>query len=296
MRMQRENLYQPFEIAYDEVDECPKEGHQHNFFELVYIVDGTGKQCINKNKFDYHQGHLFLITPQDCHSFEVENTTRFFFVRFSNRYLRSAPAESEWVRRMEYILNNASHQPGCLLCNEGDKPLVRTMVESMVREHVNRAPYHLEVVNQLVNTLITIVARNIAMRLPAGIENNKGEEIMNIIRYIQENIYEPEKLRAETIGDLFGFSKGYLSRYFRKHTGESMQQYIVEYKLRLVETRLGHSDMRINEIATELGFTDESHLNRLFKRHKRISPSDYRKKMFATTSPSPQKSAGATSR
>ena len=35
--------------------------------------------------------------------------------------------------------------------------------------------------------------------------------------------------------------------------------------------------MRINEIATELGFTDESHLNKLFKKYKGIIPSEFRK-------------------
>lgn len=51
-----------------------------------------------------------------------------------------------------------------------------------------------------------------------------------------------------------------------------MQQYIINYKLKLIENRLLHSEMRINEIATELGFTDESHLNKLFKNIKVLSP------------------------
>ena len=40
-----------------------------------------------------------------------------------------------------------------------------------------------------------------------------------------------------------------------------MQQYILNYKMKMVESRLLHTDMRINEIVEELGFTDESHLN-----------------------------------
>ncbi|WP_261387569.1 helix-turn-helix domain-containing protein [Chitinophaga pinensis] len=43
------------------------------------------------------------------------------------------------------------------------------------------------------------------------------------------------------------------------------------------ETRLLHSDMRITEIAHELNFTDESHLNRTFKKIKGMSPSAYRR-------------------
>mgnify|MGYP002445661599 FL=1 len=47
--------------------------------------------------------------------------------------------------------------------------------------------------------------------------------------------------------------------------------------MKLVENRLLHSEMRISEIVVELGFTDESHLNKLFKKYKGCSPSTFRK-------------------
>lgn len=76
--MKKENLHQPFEISVKELEESPLKEHEHTFFELVYILSGTGLQCINNNKFDYHEGHMFLITPQDCHSFDIHTTTKFF--------------------------------------------------------------------------------------------------------------------------------------------------------------------------------------------------------------------------
>ncbi|RHJ74332.1 AraC family transcriptional regulator, partial [Parabacteroides sp. AM08-6] len=38
-----------------------------------------------------------------------------------------------------------------------------------------------------------------------------------------------------------------------------------------------HSQMRICEIVEELGFTDESHLNKFFKKYRGCSPSNFRK-------------------
>ena len=81
----------------------------------------------------------------------------------------------------------------------------------------------------------------------------------------------------EAISHNFGISENYLGRYFKKHTNETMQQYILNYKLKLVENRLLHSEMRISEIVAELGFTDESHLNKLFKKYRGCSPTNFRK-------------------
>jgi AraC-like DNA-binding protein/mannose-6-phosphate isomerase-like protein (cupin superfamily) len=284
--MHKESLYQPFEIEFKEVKEGPETAHKHNFFELVYIIEGTGEQCINNNQFSYKAGNMFLITPEDCHSFKIETPTTFFFIRFNDAYIKSQKQkeqnkDNEWIQRIEYILHNASHMPGCILCNTPDKMLINALTQSIHSEVKSRQLYHQEITTQIVNTIITVVARNIALTMPDKINNSTTTVVMDIINYIQENIYSPERLRADQISEHFGISEGYLGRYFKKHTGENLQQYVLNYKLKLVETRLLHSDLRINEIVTELGFTDESHLNRLFKKYKGINPTAFRKQQKA---------------
>ncbi|MCZ4245861.1 AraC family transcriptional regulator [Pedobacter punctiformis] len=275
--MLKENLYEPFTIVSKTLDECPKEGHQHSFFEFIYIKSGTGKQCINKNNFQYHAGHMFLITPEDCHSFDIETTTTFFFLRFNDIYLKNSGLLAENIERLEFILHNANHKPGCILKNQSDKALVEPMVDAILREYTNRDLYNKELVQQLVNTLIIIVARNIARYLPEQVNMGNEEKAMDILQYIQSNIYYPEKLKAEKISNHFNISGAYFGRYFKKHANETLQRYITNYKTRLIEHRLQFSDKRLNEIAGEFGFTDESHFNKFFKKQKGNSPKAYRK-------------------
>ncbi len=279
--VERRSLYQPFEVEYKEMDECPISAHKHNFFELVFIVDGTGVQCINDNKFEYKPDQLFLLMPQDCHSFKIGTRTKFFFIRFNNIYLQAQ--HKEWIQKLEFIFENNNHLPGCILKNRSDKQLVRSLVEAIIREQVNQQAYHLELVQQIINTLITVVARNITFTVPAKLQQ-KGvsNTSLDMVHYIHQHIYSPDKLKAELIASQFSISPGYISEYFKTHTGESLQQYITNYRLKLVEIRLRYSDLRMNEIAFELGFTDESHLNRMFKKYKGMSPSDYRKELKAT--------------
>src|ERR1700712_1882964 len=87
--MVKENLYHSFEVDYKQLDKFPRRTTTKSFFELIYILDGSGLQFINKNKFNYRKGNLFLITPQDIHSFEINTPTQFFFLRFNEYFLKA---------------------------------------------------------------------------------------------------------------------------------------------------------------------------------------------------------------
>ncbi|MBS7256233.1 AraC family transcriptional regulator [Flavobacterium branchiicola] len=278
--MTNTNLYHPFEVDFKELAQFPKTIRKNNFFELIYIVSGSGLQIINDNVFQYQKGNLFLVTPQDVHSFEITTPTKFFFLRFNEYYIKgnSQNGQSETVLRMEYILQNASHRPGCILKNKIDKPLIASLIGNIIDEQNNQQIYHQKITEQIVNTIITIVARNIALKLPKNIKESTGEMVLEILHYIQENIYNPKELKSERISEHFNITLNYLGKYFKKQTGETLQEYIANYKLRLIEVRLLNSDMRINEIADELNYSDESHLNKVFRKYKGMNPSEFRKK------------------
>jgi AraC-like DNA-binding protein len=151
------------------------------------------------------------------------------------------------------------------------------MVDAMIREVENKDLYNQELVQQLVNTLIIVVARNIAKYLPEQVNPGTEERATDILQYIQNNIYYPEKLKVEAISNTFGISEAYLGKYFKRHTSETLQQYVTNYKTKLIEHRLQFSDKRLNEIASEFGFTDESHFNKFFKKQRVKSPKEFRR-------------------
>jgi AraC family transcriptional regulator, L-rhamnose operon transcriptional activator RhaR len=282
--MEGKSGYEPFEIAFREVSDSIATRHGDNFFELVYILKGTGIQTINKHKLPYLPGHLFLITPDDTHALTVEEATTFFQIRFTQVYIKNSVLHAESIRKLEYILQHANHQPGCILKKQTDKSLLRPVIDAIIREYVNRDLYNKELIHLLVNTIIVIVARNIAEYLPEKANEQSETRTLDILAYIQSNIYYPAKLSTRAISDAFGISESYLGRYFKKHFNQTLQDYIVGYKLKLIVNRLLYSDLRIGEIAEELGFSDESHLNKIFKKYKGTSPTMFRKHNAATVS------------
>lgn len=271
------NLYKPFEIVVKEIEQRNLKKGRNNFFELIHVFDGTGIQTVNNLKFNYRKNNLFLLTPQDTYSFEIETKTVFFCIKFDNAIIKDSN-RNETAKQIDYILQNASHRPGCILKNKSDKPFVALLIENILNEKSNQQIYFSRIVEQLVQTLITIVARNIALKLPKNIKENSGEPVLEMLHYIQDNIFDSKKLRVETMSKVFNVSPSYFGRFFKSQTGEPLQTYISNYKMRLVEMRLLNSDMRIKEIAYEFNFSDESHFNKTFKKYRGINPSGYRRK------------------
>lgn len=70
--MWKENLYQQVEILLREHDEFPIGEHQHSFFEMTYILEGSGDFCAHtmgseREWHTYEAGDLFLVPPNRIH-------------------------------------------------------------------------------------------------------------------------------------------------------------------------------------------------------------------------------------
>lgn len=256
--------------------------HNHDHFEIILINSGSGKHVINNIPFQYKAKDLFLIAPEDVHYFEIAEKTSFCYLKFTDRLFKkdeNIQDKSKWMHRIESILFNPNLLPGEISYDDQDRERIFQIAEIVLREHQQLHDYGEEIITDAISMILSIIARN-TCRLYCGkkvvVEKNKSR-VNEIISYIRHHIYEPEKVNIDTIATHFNMSKNYISIYFKKQTGESIQQYILDYRMTLVENRIKLSDYTISEIAYQFGYVDESHLIRHFKKRYGLNPGQYRK-------------------
>lgn len=92
--------------------------------------------------------------------------------------------------------------------------------------------------------------------------------------YIQEHL--DQALRLADLAALVGMSACYFASLFKQSTGTSPHQFIVQCRLRRSQQLLRRSDATIADIAIQCGFSSQSHLTRLFRRHLGTTPRAYR--------------------
>ena len=93
-------------------------------------------------------------------------------------------------------------------------------------------------------------------------------------KYINDNI--GKRIVIGDICDALKCSKSTLLTSFKRQYGITINTYITDLKLSIAQRMLSDGDKTINEIACELGFSDQSYFSKVFSTKYGIPPSEYR--------------------
>jgi AraC family transcriptional regulator len=89
-------------------------------------------------------------------------------------------------------------------------------------------------------------------------------KLVRAVEYIQDQL--DADLTVSGIAQAVGMSPFYFTRLFKDSTGQSPHQYVVEARVRRAKELLTTGKFTISEAAHHVGFVDQSHLTRHFKR------------------------------
>jgi two-component system response regulator YesN len=103
----------------------------------------------------------------------------------------------------------------------------------------------------------------------------KYHYVHDTVNYIKEHYMS--NLSLADISNAMQVNCAYLSQLFKRKTGVTIIQYLIEYRIRVAEKYLKDSDIPVSEIAVMVGFNDIKHFSKTFKKATGLSPLQYRK-------------------
>lgn len=103
----------------------------------------------------------------------------------------------------------------------------------------------------------------------------KENDFLDVLeKYILDNL--DEQITLKDLSLEVGYTESYISRIFKKRFGLTPHAYIVNKKVNRAKNKLLNSqNINIANLSNELGFYDQSHLNKFFKRSYAVSPNKY---------------------
>ena len=220
---------------------------QRDYFLLHYVVEGNGRFCRDGREFVVYPGQIFVIRPGETTYYEADAHTPWYY-----RWVGFCAC----VPLPESIQYDIIQAPEC-----GHLFAAMDAANSM---GAGRESY----ICGLLWQLLAAFSEKQATRSLAE------EYVLRAKNYI-ESAYLND-ITVEKMARFLNLDRCYFSTLFKKHTGRSPQQYLVEFRLHKAAALLtdGYSP---GEAAIGCGYRDTTNFSRMFSRYFGVAPSHYRK-------------------
>ncbi len=257
--------------------------HNHKVFELNFIEHAPGvRRIVGDSNEVIGEYDLVLITSPDlehvweqgsCTSEDIHEITIHFEFDFSEDSLFSRNPFSSVRKMMQEARKGLSFPMDAIL-----RVYQQLVSLCSVKDGFYAFQQFLTILYELSKC---DGAHTLASSSFAKIEvSSDSRRVQKVKSYIEQN-YKKE-IRLTTLADIAGMSPSAFSRFFKLHTGRNLSEYIIDQRLGYASRMLVDSTNSVAEISYACGFNNLSNFNRIFKKRKGCSPSEFRENYHKT--------------
>lgn len=274
----------------------PFEWHYHPEYELTLTLGSQGQRYVGDHIGAYGDDDLVLLGPNLPHTWHSANaappSTNQETMRAHEAALQVAPNQtahqafvfwftSDWINSVCRTMPELAGLDKALrLARRGVKFDAQTARKVAAFapdfDHGNAADQLIMLI-EVLRTLMdaTDLSPLASERFDAAIpEHDDASRLGRVLDVLHGNYLEP--VTSAWLAQHAGMSERTLRRFFHRHMGSNIQDYLMGLRLGRAASLLLSSDMPIYQVAEEAGFQNLSHFNRQFKRHRGVAPSHFR--------------------
>ena len=252
--------------------------HRHDFFEVLYLLKGSGCHVIDANKYEIKPPCVFFMSPGQAHKLELSHDIEgYIFIFTADFYLLNRSNQNTLI---EFPFFYTIHQdnPPLLLENENDIRFLESLFRQSVSEICEAVESNSEMLRSILDLILTICAARYQVT-----ENmlNKGKGQILVKRFfhlVEEN--HQKNLSLSDYSGMIGVTPNHLTQTVKLLTGKTSTQIIKAKQLLEIKRLLVHTNLSVSEIANQLNFEDQSYFTKFFKRETGITPIQYRSDSF----------------
>jgi AraC family transcriptional regulator, melibiose operon regulatory protein len=248
--------------------------HWHESIEISYVLSGKIDEIyVDGKMYESGPGDIVLINSNAIHSFSLSmgKNRKAATIFIPYEFLKMIYPDCD---QMEFDCISI----GCKQQKQFEE--LRENLDLLVHTYENRKhdPLAYIKITSYSYKLIYILLKDFKVfkKNSSKIRAKKHLERLTLItNYINENYQQ--NLSLELVAAQFNLSMEYLSRFFAKHTGMTVLNYINAIRLEKSYPDLMNSDYPIIQIALDHGFPNEKSYIRVFKSVYHLTPNQYRK-------------------
>lgn len=249
--------------------------HEQKSWELSYVITGSGTRIIGDRLEPFYRNEVILIPPNiphcwlfdeldaDCDG-KIENITITFSELFLENCTRTFPELLPFLKSLQDKEQAVSFK-------EDNLVFLQNILKSMIHQSM------VERISSFIQVLSVIgCSDNIEKVGKRLVEDKKTRRMQKIQLYIMNNYQNT--ITLDEMSKLVDMNKSSFCVFFKRMAGKSFFSYLNEYRIESSCQMILKTNLTIAEICYFSGFKDVPYYNRTFKKLKKCSPVNYRKR------------------
>lgn len=269
--------------------------HQHDFFEMLYVVQGELYQCIESERHLYTEGSLCLLNTNIRHQEEFNTDYRCVFLRLPIAFIKTLFSDMElFPFEIEQKLNQQINKR-FFQRNIADNYILKKEYIDFIP--INNSKTVKDQMYKLFDNLMkqflypeigsTYMIRCLVLRILQELSNTSHYDTipLNIGTDAETELFASiSALLQKSHGHMsrkelqaaLSYSPDYMNRIVKKYSGLSFHQYAMTFCMGEAERLLRNTDMNISDICSRLGVSSQTQFYKLFAKTYGVTPKKYR--------------------
>ena len=250
--------------------------HNHNFFELVYVVSGKGIHKIDNEVHEISEGDYMFMDYSTFHEYEAVSDdfaviNCLFLAKGIDKTMHECRDFNSLLKSYTLRLNSFVLRENTVNRFFKDKTgEIKSLLHSMCEECNLREPGYIDFIRC---SLIQIIIKTLR-ETSVDIKSNYSEPVAKVLEIIEKQYCE--HLQLSEIATGMYISVPYLSLKFKEETGVTFSDYLKNLRIQKACALLVTTNLKIHTIAEKVGYSDYKRFGSLFKSTTGISPGKFR--------------------
>ncbi len=224
------------------------------------VLSGSGYYQSGGHTWRLSEGDAFLICPDELIYYEADKKDPWTYTWIGFQGVKV----HEYLERTSLLTTPVFHY--------GQDDRIRLCHEKMFEANQLSANRDL-IMNSILYEYLFLLVRKFPKE-QVSIQEKQAVYIEEALRRLESGYGQGISIRS--IADDLGLDRSYLHRIFKAATGSSLQEYLLDLRIRKACDLLLQTDLPVSVIALSVSYEDTLYFSRLFKRKKGVSPTQYR--------------------
>ena len=227
-------------------------------YHILFITEGSLFIKEKGIETEVPKGNIVIYRPLETQNYYVkaEIKTTSYYVHFSGTECEKILSDFRLLKRV---------------VNIGEIPHAESLFKKMIEEYYLKRPYSAELCAGYLYTILALFAR----RNEWDSHYISDERIEKVLRCMAEDFGTETDISL--YADMCNLSISRFIHLFKKCTGKSPKNYIMEMRVKRAAQLLENTDLPMQKVGEEVGISDQNYFSRIFKKYNGVSPLNYRK-------------------